>query len=45
MKKGPVFRDPKVKWYEPLVDMLGSEYFMHAYGPLYALFAEFVVGL
>lgn len=45
MKKGPVFRDPNVKWYEPLGDLLGSEYFIHAYGPIYALSAEIVAGL
>jgi hypothetical protein len=45
MKKGPVFRDPNLKWYEPLGDLLGNEYFMHAYGPIYALSAEVVAGL
>ncbi|GMH14358.1 hypothetical protein Nepgr_016199 [Nepenthes gracilis] len=37
MKKGPVFTDPKLKWYEPLSHLLGREYFLHAYGPIYAL--------
>ncbi|KAL9248581.1 putative beta-1,3-galactosyltransferase 14 [Drosera capensis] len=37
MKKGPVFTDPKLKWYEPLSHLLGNEYFLHAYGPIYAL--------
>lgn len=45
MKKGPVFTDPKLKWYEPLGYMLGSEYFLHAYGPLYALSADVVASL
>ncbi|KAH9309981.1 hypothetical protein KI387_037892, partial [Taxus chinensis] len=45
MKKGPVFKDPNLKWYEPLGDMLGNEYFIHAYGPIYALSAEIVAGL
>ncbi|KAI3809602.1 hypothetical protein L1987_19197 [Smallanthus sonchifolius] len=42
MKKGPVFTDPKLKWHEPLGYMLGKEYFLHAYGPLYALSADVV---
>ncbi|CAA7019518.1 unnamed protein product [Microthlaspi erraticum] len=33
-EKGPVFTDPKLKWYEPLTDLLGKEYFLHAYGPI-----------
>ncbi|XP_078428235.1 putative beta-1,3-galactosyltransferase 14 [Wolffia australiana] len=45
MKKGPVFRDPGQKWYEPLSGLLGSEYFLHAYGPLYALSADVVASL
>ncbi|CAN1179414.1 Probable beta-1,3-galactosyltransferase 14 [Linum perenne] len=45
MKKGPVFGDPKLKWYEPLNYMLGREYFLHAYGPLYALSADVVTSL
>ncbi|ONI12483.1 hypothetical protein PRUPE_4G167600 [Prunus persica] len=45
MKKGPVFTDPKLKWYEPLSYLLGSEYFLHAYGPLYALSADVVASL
>ncbi|KAF8413758.1 hypothetical protein HHK36_001751 [Tetracentron sinense] len=45
MKKGPIFTDPKLKWYEPLSYLLGQEYFLHAYGPLYALSAEVVVSL
>ncbi|KAH7861400.1 hypothetical protein Vadar_025626 [Vaccinium darrowii] len=45
MKKGPVFTDPKLKWYEPLYDLLGKEYFLHAYGPLYALSADVVASL
>jgi len=45
MKKGPVFTDPKLKWYEPLADLLGKEYFLHAYGPIYALSADVVTSL
>lgn len=45
MKKGPVFTDPNLKWYEPLSYLLGSEYFQHAYGPIYALSADVVASL
>lgn len=45
MKKGPVFTDPKLKWYEPLSSILGKEYFLHAYGPIYALSADVVMSL
>lgn len=45
MKKGPVFTDPKLKWYEPLSRLLGNEYFLHAYGPIYALSADVVASL
>ncbi|XP_073156053.1 probable beta-1,3-galactosyltransferase 14 [Henckelia pumila] len=45
MKKGPVFTDPKLKWYEPLSRLLGTEYFLHAYGPIYALSADVVSSL
>ncbi|XP_022886700.1 probable beta-1,3-galactosyltransferase 14 [Olea europaea var. sylvestris] len=45
MKKGPVFTDPKLKWYEPLSHLLGKEYFLHAYGPIYALSADVVASL
>ncbi|KAJ4976684.1 hypothetical protein NE237_001790 [Protea cynaroides] len=45
MTKGPVLRDPKLKWYEPLAYLLGSEYFLYAYGPIYALSAEVVASL
>eukprot|EP01018_Ginkgo_biloba_P000174 Gb_40832 [translate_table: standard] len=45
MKNGPVFTDPNLKWYEPLGNLLGNEYFIHAYGPIYALSAEVVAGL
>ncbi|KAJ4897977.1 hypothetical protein Rs2_24771 [Raphanus sativus] len=45
LKKGPVFTDPKLKWYEPLGDLLGQEYFLHAYGPIYALSADVVTSL
>ncbi|XP_044482855.1 probable beta-1,3-galactosyltransferase 14 [Mangifera indica] len=45
MKKGPVFTDPKLKWYEPLSYLIGKEYFLHAYGPIYALSADVVANL
>lgn len=45
MKKGPVFTDPKLKWFEPLSYLLGKEYFLHAYGPIYALSADVVTSL
>ncbi|KAI4333581.1 hypothetical protein L6164_018368 [Bauhinia variegata] len=45
MKKGPVFTDPKLKWYEPLSLLLGKEYFVHAYGPIYVLSADVVASL
>ncbi|CAL9195835.1 unnamed protein product [Musa hybrid cultivar] len=45
MKKGPVFTDPNLKWYEPLAYLLGKEYFLHAYGPIYALSADVVSSL
>lgn len=45
MKKGPVITDAKLKWYEPQGHMLGSEYFYHAYGPIYALSAEVVASI
>eukprot|EP00250_Pteridium_aquilinum_P007902 c17522_g1_i1 orf=451-1611(+) len=45
MKKGPVITDPKLKWFEPQGHMLGSEYFYHAYGPIYALSTEVVASL
>ncbi|GLU18079.1 hypothetical protein SLE2022_343990 [Rubroshorea leprosula] len=45
MKKGPVFTNPKLKWYEPQSNLLGTEYFLHAYGPIYALSADVVVSL
>uniref|UniRef100_A0A7N0SY12 Hexosyltransferase n=1 Tax=Kalanchoe fedtschenkoi TaxID=63787 RepID=A0A7N0SY12_KALFE len=45
MKKGPVFTDSKLKWYEPQSNLLGNEYFLHAYGPIYALSADVVASL
>ncbi|KAK6927280.1 Glycosyl transferase, family 31 [Dillenia turbinata] len=45
MKKGPVITDPKLKWYEKSGDLLGNEYFLHAYGPIYVLSAEVVASL
>ncbi|KAF8082308.1 hypothetical protein N665_0835s0013 [Sinapis alba] len=45
LKKGPVFTDPKLKWYEPLSHLLGQEYFLHAYGPIYALSSDVVASL
>ncbi|XP_040997391.1 probable beta-1,3-galactosyltransferase 12 isoform X2 [Juglans microcarpa x Juglans regia] len=45
MKKGPVITDPKMKWYEKSGHLIGSEYFLHAYGPIYVLSAEVVASL
>ncbi|XP_015573160.1 probable beta-1,3-galactosyltransferase 12 [Ricinus communis] len=45
MKKGPVITDPKLKWYEKSGDLIGSEYFLHAYGPIYVLSADVVASL
>lgn len=42
MKKGPVITDSKLKWFEPLGHLLGSEYFNHADGSIYALSADVV---
>ncbi|KAJ4833780.1 hypothetical protein Tsubulata_014692 [Turnera subulata] len=45
MKKGPVITDPKLKWYEKSGYLIGNEYFLHAYGPIYVLSAEVVASL
>ncbi|XP_023640049.1 probable beta-1,3-galactosyltransferase 12 [Capsella rubella] len=45
MKKGPVITDPKLKWYEKQGNLIGNEYFLHAYGPIYILSAEIVASL
>ncbi|XP_021763704.1 probable beta-1,3-galactosyltransferase 12 [Chenopodium quinoa] len=45
MKKGPVITDPKMKWYESQGHLIGNEYFLHAYAPLYILSAEVVSSL
>ncbi|CAK9180011.1 unnamed protein product [Ilex paraguariensis] len=45
MKKGPVITDPKLKWFEKSGHLIGSEYFLHAYGPIYVLSAEVVASL
>ncbi|XP_010915251.1 probable beta-1,3-galactosyltransferase 12 isoform X2 [Elaeis guineensis] len=45
MKKGPVITDPKMRWYESSGHLIGNEYFLHAYGPIYALSAEVVASL
>ncbi|KAJ4708195.1 Hexosyltransferase [Melia azedarach] len=45
MKKGPVIIDPKLKWYEKSGHLIGNEYFLHAYGPIYVLSAEVVASL
>ncbi|KAM7490539.1 hypothetical protein LguiA_033460 [Lonicera macranthoides] len=45
MKKGPVFTDPKFKWYEKSGHLIGKEYFLHAYGPIYVLSAEVVASI
>ncbi|XP_050364896.1 probable beta-1,3-galactosyltransferase 12 [Argentina anserina] len=45
MKKGPVITDPKMKWYEKSGHLIGNEYYLHAYGPIYVLSAEVVASL
>ncbi|RVX17513.1 putative beta-1,3-galactosyltransferase 12 [Vitis vinifera] len=45
MKKGPVITDPKMKWYEKSGHLIGNEYFLHAYGPIYVLSKEVVASL
>ncbi|XP_042465114.1 probable beta-1,3-galactosyltransferase 14 [Zingiber officinale] len=45
MKNGPVVTDPNMKWYEPLSHLFGEIYFLHAYGPIYALSADVVSSL
>ncbi|KAJ6957495.1 hypothetical protein NC653_039451 [Populus alba x Populus x berolinensis] len=35
MKKGPVITDPHKKWYEKSGHLIGKEYFLHVYGPIY----------
>ncbi|XP_072979355.1 probable beta-1,3-galactosyltransferase 12 [Typha angustifolia] len=45
MKKGPVISDPKMKWYESSGHLIGNEYFLHAYGPIYALSSQVVEAL
>jgi len=37
MKNGPIFKDPKQRWYEPQHTVLGQIYFTHAWGCVYAL--------
>ncbi len=32
MKHGYVFKEPRARWYEPQHLLLGSSYYMHAYG-------------
>ncbi|XP_074330706.1 putative beta-1,3-galactosyltransferase 12 isoform X2 [Apium graveolens] len=45
MKKGHVITNPKIKWYEKSANVIGSEYFLHAYGPIYVLSAGVVASL
>ncbi|KAH9800003.1 putative beta-1,3-galactosyltransferase 12 [Citrus sinensis] len=45
MKKGHVITDPKMKWYEKSGHLIGNEYFLHAYGPIYVLSANVVASL
>lgn len=45
MKKGPVITDPKLKWFEKSGHLIGNEYFLHGYGPIYVLSAEVVASL
>lgn len=38
MKTGEIFTDPRQRWFEPDHFILGSRsYFLHAWGPAYAL--------
>ncbi|XP_065851353.1 probable beta-1,3-galactosyltransferase 12 isoform X2 [Euphorbia lathyris] len=45
MKRGPVITDPKMKWFEKSGNLIGNDYFLHAYGPIYVLSAEVVASL
>ncbi|KAL7234309.1 hypothetical protein ACSBR1_017828 [Camellia fascicularis] len=45
IKKGPVITDSKLKWNEKSGHLIGSEYVLHAYGPIYVLSAEVVASL
>ncbi|XP_058776671.1 probable beta-1,3-galactosyltransferase 14 [Vicia villosa] len=45
MKKGDVFTDPEHRWYEPLYSLTGKEYFLYAYGAIYALSTDIVSNL
>ena len=37
MKHGTVFTNPRQKWNEPQHHLLGEQYFLHAWGPMYML--------
>lgn len=37
MKHGYVWKDEKTRWFEPDHLLLGQEYYLHAYGSIYAL--------
>ncbi|CAN1293500.1 Probable beta-1,3-galactosyltransferase 12 [Linum perenne] len=45
LRPGPVITDPKLKWYEKSGHLIGNEYFLHAYGPIYVLSADIVASL
>ncbi|CAL5380385.1 unnamed protein product [Camellia sinensis] len=45
IKKGPMITDSKLKWYEKSGHLIGSEYVLYAYGPIYVLSAEVVASL
>ncbi|KMZ75116.1 Beta-1,3-GlcNAc transferase, family GT31 [Zostera marina] len=42
MKTGYVVKDPNQKWYDPKFHLLASEYYLYAYGSLYALSSDIV---
>ncbi|KAI5556539.1 hypothetical protein BDE02_18G043100 [Populus trichocarpa] len=45
LRPGPVITDPHKKWYEKSGHLIGKEYFLHAYGPIYVPSAEVVASL
>jgi len=45
-KKGPIFKDNKLKWYEPFWPLLSTnEYHLHTWGPIYSLSNALVADL
>lgn len=37
MKRGPIFKTPNMKWYEPQHSLIGDNYFTHCWGTTYVL--------